>query len=62
MLNKIDAIKTKIELRSQHTRSKYLQEVDEWKKKSPNRNALGCSNLAHTLAACDKNHQNSDLN
>src|SRR5210317_524304 len=62
MLNKIDDIKAKIELRSQHTRSKYLQEVDEWKKKSPNRNALGCSNLAHTLAACDKNRQNSDLN
>ena len=62
MLNKIDQIKARIQLRSQITRSKYLEEVDEWKKKSPNRNSMGCSNLAHAFAACDKNPQNSDLN
>ena len=62
MLNKIDEIKARIQLRSQLTRSKYLEEVDEWKKKSPNRNSLGCSNIAHAFAACDKNRQNSDLN
>ena len=37
MLSKIDGIKARIQLRSQLTRSKYLEEVDEWKKKSPNR-------------------------
>ena len=37
MLNKIDQIKERIQLRSQLTRSKYLEEVDEWKKNSPNR-------------------------
>ena len=62
MLSKIDEIKARIQLRSQLTRSKYLEEVDEWKKKSPNRNSLGCSNIAHAFAACDKNRQNSDLN
>ena len=39
MLSKIDEIKARIQLRSQLTRSKYLEEVDEWKKKSPNRNS-----------------------
>ena len=62
MLSKIDEIKARIELRSQPTRSKYLEEVDEWKKKSPNRNSTGCSNLAHAFAACNKNSQSSDLN
>ena len=62
MLNKIDQIKERIQLRSQPTRSKYLEEVDEWKKNSPNRNSVGCSNLAHAFAACNKNLQNSDLN
>ena len=62
MLSKIDEIKARIQLRSQLTRSKYLEEVNEWKKKSPNRNSLGCSNIAHAFAACDKNRQNSDLN
>ena len=62
MLSKINEIKARIHQRSQHTRSKYLEEVDEWKKKSPNRSSLGCSNLAHTFAACNKNSQDSDLN
>ena len=62
MLSKINEIKARIHQRSQHTRSKYLEEVDEWKKKSPNRSSLGCSNLAHTFAACNKNSQESDLN
>jgi len=62
MLSKIDEIKARIELRSQPTRSKYLEEVDEWKKKSPNRSSTGCSNLAHAFAACNKNSQSSDLN
>ena len=62
MLSKIDEIKARIELRSQPTRSKYLEEVDEWKKKSPNRNSTGCSNLAHAFAACNKKNQSSDLN
>ena len=62
MLSKINEIKARIHQRSQHTRSKYLKEVNEWKKKSPNRSSLGCSNLAHTFAACNKNSQDSDLN
>ena len=50
----IDTIKNRIETRSQQSRSKYLKKIEEWKNKSPNRNNLGCSNLAHTYAACGR--------
>ena len=62
MLNKIDEIKKRVELRSQQSRSNYLREISEWKLKSPNRTSLGCSNLAHTYAACNNNNESSNLN
>ena len=61
MLSKIDEVKNRIELRSQQSRSSYLKEIAEWRLKSPNRSALGCSNLAHTYAACNNNKQSSNL-
>jgi len=61
MLSKIDEVKNRIELRSQQSRSSYLKEIAEWRLKSPNRTTLGCSNLAHTYAACNNNQQSSDL-
>ena len=54
MRPEIDTIKKRIESRSQLSRSNYLKKIEIWKKKSPNRNNLGCSNLAHTYAACGK--------
>ena len=60
MLSKIDAIKTRVQSRSKESRSRYLSEVSEWKKKSPNRDSMGCSNLAHTYAACNNKHSSSD--
>src|SRR5210317_1774694 len=60
MLSKIDAIKTRVQSRSKESRSRYLSEVSEWKKKSPNRHSMGCSNLAHTYAACNNKHSSSD--
>ena len=62
MLNKIDEIKKRVELRSQQSRSNYLREISEWRLKSPNRTSLGCSNLAHTYAACNNSNQSSNLN
>ena len=61
MLSKIDEVKNRIELRSQQSRSSYLREIAEWRLKSPNRTNLGCSNLAHTYAACNNNKQSSNL-
>ena len=61
MLSKIDEVKNRIELRSQQSRSSYLREIAEWSLKSPNRTNLGCSNLAHTYAACNNNKQSSNL-
>ncbi len=61
MLSKINEVKNRIELRSQQFRSSYLKEVAEWRLKSPNRTTLGCSNLAHTYAACDNNKLSSNL-
>jgi phosphogluconate dehydratase len=61
MLSKINEVKNRIELRSQQSRSSYLKEIAEWRLKSPNRSALGCSNLAHTYAACNNNKQSSNL-
>ena len=58
----IDTIKKRIETRSQQSRSKYLKKIEVWKNKSPNRNNLGCSNLAHTYAACGrKTSQNLNI-
>ena len=61
MLSKINEVKNRIELRSQQSRSSYLREITEWRLKSPNRTTLGCSNLAHTYAACNNNKQSSNL-
>jgi phosphogluconate dehydratase len=61
MLSMINEVKNRIELRSQQSRSSYLKEIAEWRLKSPNRSALGCSNLAHTYAACNNNKQSSNL-
>jgi phosphogluconate dehydratase len=61
MLSKINEVKRRIELRSQQSRLSYLKEISEWKLKSPNRTTLGCSNLAHTYAACNNNNQSSNL-
>ena len=62
MIEKIEIIKKRIASRSQSSRSRYLENINIWKKKSPNRNSLGCSNLAHTFAACNKSTPTNELN
>ena len=62
MLNKINLIKERIQQRSNASRAAYLNNIEFWKKNSPNRNSLGCSNLAHTYAACNKKSPTESLN
>jgi len=62
MLNKINLIKDRIQQRSNASRAAYLNNIEFWKKNSPNRNSLGCSNLAHTYAACNKKSPTGSLN
>ena len=58
----INAIKDRIQKRSENTRSDYLRNIDFWKENSPNRNNLGCSNLAHTYASCNGKSPTESLN
>ena len=58
----INAIKDRIQKRSENTRSDYLRNIDFWKENSPNRNNLGCSNLAHTYASCNSKAPTESLN
>ena len=58
----INAIKNRIQKRSQDTRSDYLRNINFWKENSPNRNNLGCSNLAHTYASCNSKVPTESLN
>ena len=58
----INAIKDRIQKRSKNTRSDYLRNIDFWKENSPNRNNLGCSNLAHTYASCNSKMPTESLN
>jgi len=62
MIEKIESIKKRIESRSEPTRSSYIENIKVWKNKSPNRNSLGCSNLAHTFAACNKSTPTNEIN
>jgi phosphogluconate dehydratase len=50
----IENVATEIEKRSQNSRSIYLDLLSRSKESSPNREAISCSNLAHTYAACGK--------
>jgi len=58
----INAIKDRIQKRSKNTRSDYLRNIEFWKENSPNRNNLGCSNLAHTYASCNSKMPTESLN
>jgi phosphogluconate dehydratase len=62
MLTQINELKKRIDARSQKTRTEYLKKIEIWKTKSPNRNNLGCSNLAHTFAACGQKGKSENLN
>ena len=62
MLTQINEVKKQIDARSQKTRAEYLKKIEIWKTKSPNRNNLGCSNLAHTFAACGQKGKSENLN
>ena len=50
----IENVANEIEKRSQNSRSIYLDLLSRSKENSPNREAISCSNLAHTYAACGK--------
>ena len=52
----IKSITDKIQKRSQDSRASYLEIISISKNKSPNRDAISCSNLAHTYAACGKHN------
>ncbi|HVO55055.1 MAG TPA: phosphogluconate dehydratase [Solirubrobacterales bacterium] len=46
------AVTEQIAARSAHSRRSYLRALDRGRRAAPAREALGCSNLAHGLAAC----------
>ena len=52
----IKSITDKIQKRSQDSRASYLEIISISKNNSPNRDAISCSNLAHTYAACGKHN------
>ena len=51
---KLNKIRDEISLRSTESRSSYLKLIHQWKDISPNTQSMGCSNVAHTYAACNK--------
>ena len=53
---KLNKIRDEISLRSTQSRSSYLKLIDQWKDISPNTQSMGCSNVAHTYAACNKSN------
>ncbi len=58
---RLDEITSKIKERSLSSRSVYLTRVNEAVNKGPNRQALGCSNLAHGVATCSEQEKASLL-
>jgi len=62
MLNhRVDQITQDIIKRSQKSRSVYLNRIDNEIQEGPNRQVLGCSNLAHGVASCGKEEKASLL-
>jgi len=58
MNNKIIEIQKRIDLRSKNLRSKYLKKIHEATEQSRSaRKNMGCSNIAHAFASCDKAQQ-----
>ena len=49
-------VKEEISLRSSRSRASYLKLINQWKDISPNTQLMGCSNIAHTYAACNKSN------
>ena len=49
-------VKEEISLRSSRSRASYLKLINQWKDISPNTQSMGCSNVAHTYAACNKSN------
>ena len=54
--SKLNKIRDEISLRSTESRSSYLKLIHQWKDTSPNTQSMGCSNVAHTYAACNKSN------
>ena len=58
MNNKIIEIQKRIDLRSKNLRSNYLKKIHEATEQSRSaRKNMGCSNIAHAFASCDKAQQ-----
>ena len=53
---KLNKIRDEISLRSAESRSSYLKLIQQWKDISPNTQSMGCSNVAHAYAACNKSN------
>jgi len=61
MLNKrLDEITKTIQKRSEKSRAVYLKRIRDAVKEGPNRQVLGCSNLAHGVATCSE-HEKASL-
>ena len=60
---KLINIKDRIEERSKDSRSEYLKKIKFSSEQSKSaRNNMGCSNIAHAFASCDKAQQNQGAN
>ena len=60
---KLIDIKNRIEERSKDSRSSYLKKINFSSDQSKSaRNNMGCSNIAHAFASCDKAQQNKGAN
>ncbi|NCX10720.1 MAG: phosphogluconate dehydratase [Proteobacteria bacterium] len=60
---KLIDIKNRIEERSKDSRSSYLKKINFSSDQSKSaRNNMGCSNIAHAFASCDKAQQNQGAN
>ncbi len=56
-------IKDRIEERSKDSRSNYLKKIKFSSEQSKSaRNNMGCSNIAHAFASCDKAQQDQGAN
>ncbi|MGF1474677.1 MAG: phosphogluconate dehydratase [Geminicoccaceae bacterium] len=51
--SRIGEVTDRVVRRSHDTRSRYLDKIDDWAARGPQRTKLSCSNLAHGFAACD---------
>ena len=52
--SKLNRIRDRISNRSTKSRSSYLKLIGHWKNISPNTQSMGCSNVAHAYASCNK--------